>query len=253
MSRDIKQYTSDYLSADFENYMVHYRQKCELSALRKYPHRHILEIGCGMNPMFLHLDRFCNYTIVEPSSVFCKNAAALAAQNDLSDRVKIINEPFREDVALSRSINNTIEVDFVLCSSLLHEIEDPHGMLRAIRSICTPDTVVHFNVPNSRSFHLLLAYEAGLIQKLDELTDTAKRFQQNTTFHKEKLEQELKLAGFSVLECGSYFVKPFTHAQMKKLLENKIIQPDVLDGLDNMIKYMPDLGAELFANCKLAQ
>lgn len=53
-------------------------------------------------------------------------------------------------------------------------------------------------------------------------------------------------AGLRVLERGSYFVKPFTHAQMEACLENGILSEKLLDGLDRMTKYMPELGAEIY-------
>ena len=218
MSRDIQKYTKDYLSNDFETHMVYYRQKQELAALNKYPHDRILEIGCALDPMFMHLNTFSEYIIVEPSVAFCENASKLAEQKNLSGRVKIINGFFEENPDLIQKITSAGKIDFILCSSILHEIEDPYRMLRAIQSVCTSKTVVHFNVPNSRSLHLLLAYESGLISTLDQLTDTAKRFQQHTPFNSQSLKEMLVSTGFSVMEIGSYFIKPCSHAQMTTLL-----------------------------------
>ncbi|HIC9381853.1 TPA: hypothetical protein ACW5FN_001701, partial [Campylobacter jejuni] len=57
---------------------------------------------------------------------------------------------------------------------------------------CIKETIIHINVPNSNSFHLLWAYESGLINKLGNLTNTAIKFQQNTTFDLNKLTQFVK-------------------------------------------------------------
>ena len=40
--------------------------------------------------------------------------------------------------------------DFVIASSLLHEVQDPTRFLRAVRSVCGPETVIHLNVPNDK-------------------------------------------------------------------------------------------------------
>ena len=48
-----------------------------------------------------------------------------------------------------------------------------------------------------------------------------------------------------------YFIKPFTHKQMFEMLETKIIDEKVLEGLYGMTKYMPNLGSEIFIEFKL--
>lgn len=55
---------------------------------------------------------------------------------------------------------------------------------------------------------------------------------------------------FQILEKGSYFIKPFAHSQMMALLDQHIISEAVLDGLDKMVKYMPELGAENYCVVK---
>lgn len=51
-------------------------------------------------------------------------------------------------------------------------------------------------------------------------------------------------------DSGSFFVKPFTHAQMEQCLNNGVVGENVLDGLDKMIEFMPELGAEIYVNCR---
>lgn len=95
---------------------------------------------------------------------------------------------------------------------------------------------------NPKSFHLLLAYEAGLIDSLNVISERAKNFQRHNLFSIEEMEDMLKRCGFKILEKGSFFVKPFAHSQMKALIDNNIISDAVLDGFDAMIKYIPDMG-----------
>ena len=52
---------------------------------------------------------------------------------------------------------------------------------------------------------------------------------------------------------GSYFIKPFNHKKMAELLELEIIDKQLLVGLDNMIKYFPENGAEIFVNCRFSE
>lgn len=71
--RDIAKYAEDYLQKDFESYQVKYRRKLILEQIAKYKPRKVLEIGCGMEPLFLYVENVA-FTIVEPSAKFCENA-----------------------------------------------------------------------------------------------------------------------------------------------------------------------------------
>mgnify|MGYP003985863123 FL=1 len=77
------------------------------------------------------------------------------------------------------------------------------------------------------------------------------KFQINNVFNLESLEKLVRSAILEVLDKGSYFVKPFTHGQMKNVIDNNIIDVNILNGLNNMIKYMPDLGSEIFVDVRI--
>ena len=148
------------------------------------------------------------------------------------------------------SLLQTMDFDFIILSSLLHEVEKPQDFLHLITSLCKTHTILHINVPNAKSFHLVWAYEAGLISSLGKLSNTAKTLQQNTAFDLESLMQMAQNVSLEVKESGSYFIKPFNHSKMSALLKNQILDEKLLEGLDNMVKYMPHLGAEIFINAK---
>ena len=50
--RDIDKYTENYIIANFEDYQIKYRRKLILDVMSKYNPKTILEIGCGMKPLF---------------------------------------------------------------------------------------------------------------------------------------------------------------------------------------------------------
>ena len=112
------------------------------------------------------------------------------------------------------------------------------------------NTILHINVPNCKSFHLLWAYESGLIKQIGGLTDRAKQLQQNSTFDLESLERLANDFDLKILDKGSYFIKPFNHSKMEQCIKYNLIDQKLLDGLDAMIKYMPQLGCEIFVNCR---
>ena len=140
----------------------------------------------------------------------------------------------------------------IICSGLLHEVERPDLLLECIKKECNHDTVVHINVPNANSMHRLLALECGYIQNTHDMSTRNKDLQQHNVFDMESLTTLVKAKGMKIEASGSYFIKPFTHAQMEKSLEAGILLEEILDGLYHMEKYMPGLGSEIYVNCHLA-
>lgn len=245
--RNIDDYTNNYLIETFEEYQVKYRKKKLVEILRKYNPQRILEIGCGMEPIFLDYadkeGKVC-YTIVEPSVTFYNNALKLS---ESLGEIKCICDFFGKNEASAEKLGN--QYDFIICSSLLHEIENMEEMVRDMVRCCNNDTVVHINVPNAYSMHRLLAQESGLISDIHEFSKRNNQFQQSRVFDLKLLRETVMENGLEVIEEGSYFVKPFSHTQMYELLKTGIISENVLDGFYNLGSWMPEYGSEIFVNC----
>ena len=244
--RDIKDYSDKYEGEPFEATMVKIRKKMVIEQCNKYNHSNILEIGCGMEPFFMDFSDYTNMVIVEPSEKFTQNAANLAEDKDLS--VKIITGTLEDRI--DEIINLDIHFDFIILSSVLHELDDPQAMLKSIGKICDANTVVHINVPNAKSVHRLIAVEEGMISDVHEQSNEMKRMQRRRTYDMVLLISELNHASFEAVDSGSYFLKPFTHLQMQKCIDEGIIDDKVLDGLCRVVKYVPELGAGIYVNAK---
>ena len=242
-SRDINKYTKDYLNHDFEDTMIYYRRKKILEILNKYNPEKILEVGCGTQSVFDFYNNYETFVVVEPSKQFCE---MIKKSKNYNSKVTIIND-FLENKA--ESLKNE-KFDFIILSGLLHEVTEPIKMLKCIKQLCNNNTLVHINVPNAHSMHLLWAYKSGLIEKIGNLTEVAKHFQQHTTFTLESLVKMVDSVNFSIIEKGSYFIKPFNHSKMQKLLDEKIIDSNLLNGLYDLVEYFPNNGAEIYVNCK---
>lgn len=239
--RDILDYTEKYNEYSFETYQVKYRRKKVIEEIEKYKPSSILEIGCGDNPLFLDV-LGVDFTIVEPSSYFASNAIRLS--NKYKRNVKVICDFFEN------TIDNHNGYDMIICSALLHEIEKPLDFLLNLFSICDTDTIIHINVPNANSMHRILALESGLISSKYDMTKRNIELQQNSVFDVKTLSGLVCNAGGTVIDSGTFFIKPFSHAQMLDLLNSEIITEKVLDGFYNISRYMPDLGSELYVTCK---
>jgi hypothetical protein len=242
-TRDIDAYTQTYLEHDFEDVMVHYRRQKVLEILNLYKPKRILEIGSGLQSIFDFYHDYDSFTIVEPSDVFCES---IRKSSFFNEKVTVIKGFFEREVSCLRNE----PFDFILISSLLHEVADPFLLLESVLMLCDFHTFVHINVPNSESFHLFWAFEAGLVPQLNQLTDTARSLQQQMVFNQDKLIEICGKVGFEIIEKGSYFVKPFNHKKMAACLNTGIIDSQLLEGLYTLTKYFPKNGAEIYVNCK---
>jgi hypothetical protein len=244
--RDLQDYSQEYVNQPFESYQVEYRKRLVLDIIKKNKHATILEVGCALNPLFAFFTDFELLTILEPSKLFYDKTVDDIAKQNLGNKVEIFNNFFEDTVEAVDSKT----YDLIIISALIHEIGDLKSFFARLKELVKPGTVVHIDVPNGNSLHRLLAVEMGLIKSQMELSDFNVQFQQNRVFDLNSLEKLVTDYDFNVIEKGSYFIKPFTHAQMQKMMDNNIIDTKVLDGFYNLIKHFPDLGSEIYINFK---
>lgn len=245
---DINSYSREYIrqhrkETSMEALLSEVRCRVSVESINKYPHKSVLEIGCGLNPVCHQVMDFNHWTIVEPSMTFV-NKAKLFLNNE---KVQIVNNFFEEVCEIFKDR----QFDFIICSSLLHEVTKPDNLLDSIYSCCSKDTILHIDVPNVYSFHRLLALEMGLIPSIYQKSKTEIDFQRTSHYDKQSFIESLEMHNFQILEFGTYLIKPFSNEQMEKLLLSNIISPEIIGGLEKMVKYIPDMGAEMYANVRI--
>ena len=245
-SRDLARYERSYQSASFEPTQAALRKRVVTTQLKLWQARRVLEVGCGMAPIFTDYREFSKLTIVEPGRHFAEHARHLAGTDD---RILVIQD-FLENATGSAPLRGQT-FDAILVSGLLHEIPEPQELLQALRPLCKPATRLHVNVPNARSLHRLLALEMGLIDDLYALSDRQRMLQQHSTFDLQSLTELCHRAGYEVIGQGSYFIKPFAHAQMQQLQDIGMLDERMLDGLMGLEKHLPGLGSEIYLNLRV--
>jgi SAM-dependent methyltransferase len=243
MSRDLKNYQQEYAASPFEEIMVKVRRRLILDFIGKHGFQDIMEVGCGGWPLFADLADFRSFNLVEPGAVFFEKARAAAEIHKHRNRIQTHQLRFEE-------MDSHKPVDCIIISSLLHELSDPAAILHHAFRLGPKGCWLHVNVPNAKSFHRLLAVESGLIKTEYEPSATQIRLQQNHTFDLQSLQKFVSASGFSVVESASYFIKPFTHAQMQQLVDLGILTEALISGLLKLERHAPGLGAEIFVNAR---
>lgn len=241
-TRDLEKYTEEYLEPNFEDYELQYRRRKILEIMNEYRPQRIIEIGCGMEPLFKYYTEFEAYIVVEPSEVFSQNARKTISMQQ-SDKVEVIQELFTATDKLT-----DFKADFIICSCLLHEIPDQLAFMKDIYNVANKNTVIHINVPNANSMHRILAVCMGLIEDTHEMSERNIIYQQHNVFDAELLKNLSEAAGFRLVGQGSFFIKPFSHKQMFDCMTNNILSEKVLDGLYKMEEVYKGYGAEIYVN-----
>ncbi len=247
----IAQYSDRYLGDyGFESVMVAARQRLVVDILRKVDAQVVLEVGCGIDMLGekahqagLSMEQ---WIIVEPSERFCDAARALKMGKT---RVDVIHG-FLEDATEAIRRRCLHPPDFVVCSGLLNEIEQPEGVLTAVKRLLGRSGIVHVNVPNAQSLHRKLAKAMGVIETEKQLTERNRQLTQYRVYDFDALIALSVATGFRVIEKGGYFIKPFTHAQMESI--SGLLSEAMLDGLWQLGREMPELASEIYVNLEAA-
>ena len=236
-------YSSDY---DFELVQVKYRREAVLRSLHARKPSHVIEIGCGLEPLLPHYiasggTGITRWVVAEPSDRFAQAARGVA-----EDRPEMaVVQGYFEDLA-ERIVEQYGQADMVICSGLLHEVPDQRRLLGAVRAVMRPDAVLHVNVPSATSLHRRLAKAMGLIADLEQMSERNLQLQQHRVYSLQSLQGDLRTAGLQPLESGGIFLKPFTHAQMRTVLD--VVGADILPGLGVLGTEMPELASEIYVN-----
>lgn len=242
-TKRINLYGERMAASPFEKELADYRRQHLAQQLEQMPHANILEIGCGIAPIAAVFKSFRRMTVVEPYAPFADKARRLARKNP---NITVLRGFLADHTdALRRR-----KFDCIILSGVLHEVDDPAAMLRDIAGIAQ-DAVVYVSVPNARSFHRLLGVEAGLIADVHATSALQKKLNQPWAFDMTMLRRTVRAAGFRIVKEGYYAFKPFTHAQMEKLMTQKILNKNILNALFRMTKHAPQLGSEMFVELKM--
>lgn len=237
------QYQSDY---GFEYHMVRARQQLILHLLAELRPRSVLEIGCGDDQLIEAAREadFAKWVIVEPSEAFASKAREVAVDEK---RLSVVPGFFPDCAAELAAYTREGGYDLLICSSLLHEVADPVGMMDAARDLVNIGGWVHVNVPNAQSLHRRLARAMGLIGREEELSERNLKFGHHRVLDRAGLADLVQSVGLNPVQEGGYMLKPFTHQQMDLI---PFLSNQLTEGLNILGSELPDLASEIYVNCQ---
>ena len=240
MSKNIQTYEEDYNDLPFEADQAYLRRLETLKLLDSYKPARMLEVGCGMKPIFTDFKGFSHMTVVEPAEGFASHARSLAEQHDLAGKVAV-KQAFLEGAGLEDG-----EFDTILLVSLLHEVADPESFLKKAVSLGQSGARYMLNVPNQMSFHRQLAVKLGLIKEESEISAQQVKLQQNRIFNRQNLTELSESVGLRVLDSYTSIFKPFTHGQMQKLMDREILTQEQVHAFCSMMSLVDqEAGSEI--------
>ena len=245
MNKDLQKYEEDYKDLPFEADQAYLRRLETLKLLGSYKPARVLEVGCGMKPIFTDFKSFSHMTVVEPAEGFASHARSLAEQHDLAGKVAV-KQAFLEGAVLEGDELEGGEFDMILLISLLHEVVDPEVFLKKAVSLGQPGARYLLNVPNQMSFHRQLAVKLGLIKEESEISAQQVKLQQNRIFNRQNLTELSESVGLRVLDSYTSIFKPFTHGQMQKLMDHEILTPQQVHAFCSMMSLVDhEAGSEI--------
>jgi 2-polyprenyl-3-methyl-5-hydroxy-6-metoxy-1,4-benzoquinol methylase len=138
------------------------------------------------------------------------------------------------------------EFDTIVAAHILEHVDDPVDVARRVQNWVSNDGVFIVLVPNSLSFHRLVAVKMGLLETPDQLDEHDLELGHRRVYDLNLLRSHLRNAGWKVVNTGGVFFKPLTNKQIEQWFTEQMI-----DGFYELGKDFPEHAAEIYAVCQI--
>lgn len=158
-----------------------------------------------------------NYTLLEGSKDIINE---FNFNNIDSPEINIIHTYFE-------NFTSTEKFDLIEMGFILEHVDDPLEILVKYRNLLSENGSIFIGVPNAKSLHRLIGFEAGLVDDLYHLTEYDLSLGHQRYFDLDLLLELLKNANLTACQTKGLFLKPITTSQIRKLEW----QDDIIDAL----------------------
>ncbi len=251
MSRDLDRYADDYArDYGFERWQVEYRRRAVLQHPAAGQRGCVRDGGCGLEPLFVAAPAARRWHVVEPSAAFAASAREHAR---MRPEVEVIEGFLETSLETLVEVRARASFSLIVVSGVLQEVPDPAAFLGAIRVLCTPETIVHVNVPNAQSLHRTTAVAMGLLADVHQQSARGATLQQRVVYDADSLQHDVRRAGFRVVASGGILLKPFEHARMLAAMEAGILTTAHLDAYAALGEQYPALASEIWVHLQTSE
>lgn len=241
-TRDYNKYDQEFDALPFERILEKYRLRRLIEIIDEHVSKNlnnVLEIGPGYNSILRELSVVGERVIIEPSNqLFAYNKAMYFGE----ESVTILNEEVKE----FSSRDPLPEFDLIVLSSVLHEFHDAQNELLSIVKLLKRGGHVIVVVPNNESVHRQFGVTLGILASTSSLTDTERLMQQTKSFSIQSIESLMGLIGLVIQHVTTSFVKPHTHAQMQKWVDDGLLDQEGLENLYKLSHFFHPFNSEIF-------
>jgi SAM-dependent methyltransferase len=192
-------------------YLSHYADRI-CNVIRDVQPSNLLSLGIGHQAVSQRIlqevaSNLKSYQILEGSKEIIRK---FKSENKLPSQVKIIHTYF-EDYDPGQTFD-AIEMGFVL-----EHVDDPELLVRKYSKHLTPGGILFIAVPNARSLHRIIGFEAGLLDDVYSLSDQDYELGHKRYFDLDSICQLIENAGLLITHRQGLMLKPITGAQINQL------------------------------------
>jgi 2-polyprenyl-3-methyl-5-hydroxy-6-metoxy-1,4-benzoquinol methylase len=197
-----------------------------------------LELGCYRGVFTERLTKIYNdLTVVEGASELIDVARARVGQD-----VKFVLSRF-EDFEPPE----LFDAAFLLHT--LEHVEDSVTLLRRIGTWLSPGGRLFVAVPNAYAASRQIAVAMGLVPHATAVTEGEALHGHRRTYCKETLQSDVRAAGLRMVSEGGILFKPLANFQFDRVLRERIVGDDYLNGCFELGKAYPELCASIYVVC----
>jgi 2-polyprenyl-3-methyl-5-hydroxy-6-metoxy-1,4-benzoquinol methylase len=100
---------------------------------------------------------------------------------------------------------------------ILEHVDDPVVILNKYKTYLKENGIIFISVPNAKSLHRLIGFEAGLLDDMYKLSVHDLELGHKRYFDLEKIKDLISNSNLDVKNCFGLMLKPITGDQMQKL------------------------------------
>lgn len=206
------------------------RRLCNDIRINRYTS--LLSLGIGRSIVSLNLTNelkhyLKRHVIHEGSSDIIKS---FRSQQNIPMEVEIIETLFEDYKTIETY--DAIEAGFVL-----EHVDDPALILHNLRDLLKVGGRIYLAVPNARSLHRILGYEAGLLDSCYNLSDYDLQLGHKRYFDITSFTELIIDCGLKILSVEGIFLKPLTSDQLSQLQ----LDPRIMEALFKVGQNYPEI------------